>query len=285
MAVKKSALGKGLGALIPEMGSSIEIDDKSNLNEVDINRVSPDKNQARKNFDEEKLEQLAASIKEHGIIQPILVRKDGDYYTIIAGERRWRAARLAGIKKIPVLEKQLEKQQIMEISLIENLQREDLNPVEEARAFKRLMEEFKITQEEISNRIGKSRSAVANSLRILSLDERVLNYLIDGTLSEGHGKSLASIENKDIQYDLAKKIIDEGLNVRQTEALIKSSNNPKQKSVEKPTKDIYLKDLENRLKGALGTKVSINKGRKKGKIEIEYYGKEDLERIMELFKV
>lgn len=281
---KKSALGKGLGALIPEMGDiNIEHEETNSVLEVDINQVSPDKEQARKTFDEEKLEQLAISIKEHGIIQPILVRKEKDYYKIIAGERRWRAARLAGIKKIPILEKNLDKQKTMEISLIENLQREDLNPVEEARAYKRLMEEFKVTQEDISNRIGKSRSSIANTLRLLALDDRVLNYLVDGTLSEGHGKTIASIEKKELQYETAKKIIDEGLNVRQTEAFIKSLNNPKEKSKERITKDIYLKDLENRLKTILGTKVSINKGRKKGKIEIEYYSKDDLERIIDMF--
>jgi ParB family transcriptional regulator, chromosome partitioning protein len=176
MAVKKSALGKGLGALIPEVGDKIINEGELNkVVNVDINQVSPDKDQPRKSFDEEKLEQLATSIREHGIIQPILVRKENNYYKIIAGERRWRAARLAGLKKIPILEKILDKKQTMEISLIENLQREDLNPIEEARAYKRLMDEFNITQEDIANRIGKSRPTISNTMRLLALDSRVLN--------------------------------------------------------------------------------------------------------------
>lgn len=284
MMMKKSALGKGLGALIPEVGDKIvNEDEKSSVFEVDINQVSPDKDQPRKNFDEEKLEQLANSIKEHGVIQPILVRKEENYYKIIAGERRWRAARIAGLKKIPILEKVLDKKQTMEISLIENLQREDLNPVEEAKAYKRLIEEFNVTQEDIAKRIGKSRPAISNTMRLLSLDDRVLNYLIDGTLTEGHGKTIASIENKDVQFEIAKRVIDEGLNVRQTEALIKNINNGKNKTRDKQVKDVYIKDLENKLKNALGTKVTINKGRKKGKIEIEYYSMDDLERIIDIF--
>lgn len=286
MANKKSALGKGLGALIPEAGDKIiNENEMGSVYDVDINMISPDKDQPRKNFDEEKLEQLANSIKEHGIIQPILVRKEDNYFKIIAGERRWRAARLAGLKKIPVLEKVLDKKQTMEISLIENLQREDLNPVEEARAYKKLMEEFHITQEEIANRIGKSRPAIANTMRLLALDDRVLNYIIDCTLSEGHGKTIVSIENNDLQYEIAKKIIDEGLNVRQTESLIKNIHNIKNKPKDKPAKDVYLKDIENKLKNVLGTKVSINKGRKKGTIEIEYYNNEDLDRIIEMFNI
>jgi ParB family transcriptional regulator, chromosome partitioning protein len=286
MTVKKSALGKGLGALIPEVGEKIVDDkEKSRVYEIDINQISPDKDQPRKSFDEEKLEQLAASITEHGIIQPILVRREADYYKIIAGERRWRAARLAGLKKIPILEKNLDKKQTMEVSLIENLQREDLNPIEEARAYKRLMDEFSITQEDIATRIGKSRPSISNTIRLLTLDKRVLNYLIDGTITEGHGKTLVAIENNEVQYDIAKKIIDEGLNVRQTEVLIKSINNVKNKSKEKQKKDVYIRDIENKLKSILGTKVSINKGRKKGKIEIEYYNNEDLERIIEIFSI
>lgn len=286
MTIKKSALGKGLGALIPEVGDKIiNEDEKNKVINVDINQVSPDKDQPRKSFDEEKLEQLACSIREHGIIQPILVRKENNYYKIIAGERRWRAARLAGLKKIPILEKVLDKKQTMEISLIENLQREDLNPVEEARAYKRLMDEFNITQEEIASRIGKSRPTISNTMRLLSLDSRVLNYLVDGTLSEGHGKTIVSIESNDMQYEISKKIIDEGLNVRQTEALIKNIHNLKTKVKDKIAKDIYIKDIEDKLKTLLGTKVSINKGRKKGKIEIEYYNNDDLERIIEMFNI
>lgn len=283
---KKSALGKGLGALIPEVGEKIVNEaEKNKVFEVDINEISPDKEQPRKNFDEEKLEQLAASIKEHGIIQPILVRKEDNYYKIIAGERRWRAARIAGLKKIPILEKVLDRKQTMEISLIENLQREDLNPIEEAKAYKKLIDEFSITQEEIANRIGKSRPAIANTLRLLSLDERILNYLAEGIITEGHGKAIVSVEDKNVQYEIAKKIIDEGLNVRQTEKLIKNFNSVKVNTKEKSVKDVYIKDVENRLKSVLGTKVTINKGRKKGKIEIEYYNNEDLERIIDMFNM
>ena len=285
MVNKKSALGKGLGALIPEVGRKIITEQEmSRVIEVEINQISPDKDQPRKSFDEEKLEQLANSIKAHGIIQPILVRKEDNYYKIIAGERRWRAARLAGLKKIPILEKDLDKRQTMEISLIENLQREDLNPVEEARAYKKLMDEFNITQEEIGIRIGKSRPAISNTMRLLSLDPRVLNYLIDGTITQGHGKTIVALDNIELQYEIAKKIIDEGLNVRQTEVLIKNISNVKNKQKNIQSKDVYIKDIENTLKIIFGTKVSINKGRKKGKIEIEYYNSEDLERIIDMLK-
>jgi ParB family chromosome partitioning protein len=285
MATKKSALGKGLGALIPEMSNNKEEGLKNGIIEVDINEIAPNEEQPRKNFDEEKLNSLADSIREHGIIQPIIVKKEGEYYKIIAGERRWRAARLAGLKKIPVIEKEMTEKDVMEVSLIENLQREDLNPIEEALAYKKLLDEFKLTQEDIAVRIGKSRSAIANSLRLLNLDKRIINYIIDGTLSEGHGKILAGIEDLELQYDIAKKIIDEGLNVRQTESLIKNLNSRKEKTKQKPKKELYIKDLESRLKAVLGTKVTINKGRKKGKIEIEYYSEEDLQRIINMLNV
>jgi ParB family transcriptional regulator, chromosome partitioning protein len=280
MANKKSALGKGLGALIPEMRDRQDEEINKGIIEIDINEISPNEEQPRKNFDEEKIVKLSESIKEHGIIQPILVIKDGSYYKIIAGERRWRAARLAGLKKVPIIEKELSDREVMEVSLIENLQREDLNPVEEAIAYKKLIDEFKMTQEEIANRIGKSRPAIANSLRLLNLDERLINYLMDGTISEGHGKIIAGVEDKQIQYEIAKKIIDEGLNVRQTEKIIKSFLDNKVSKKAKTKKDIYIKDIEDRLKSILGTKVTINKGRKKGKIEIEYYSEDDLQRII-----
>jgi ParB family transcriptional regulator, chromosome partitioning protein len=280
MANKKSALGKGLGALIPEMRDRQDGEINKGIIEIDINEISPNEEQPRKNFDEEKIVKLSESIKEHGIIQPILVIKDGNYYKIIAGERRWRAARLAGLKKVPIIEKELSDREVMEVSLIENLQREDLNPVEEAVAYKKLIDEFKMTQEEIANRIGKSRPAIANSLRLLNLDERIINYLMDGTISEGHGKIIAGVEDKQIQYEIAKKIIDEGLNVRQTEKIIKSLLDNKVSKKAKTKKDIYIKDIEDRLKSILGTKVTINKGRKKGKIEIEYYSEDDLQRII-----
>ncbi|EYE88650.1 plasmid partitioning protein ParB [Fervidicella metallireducens AeB] len=285
MTAKKSALGKGLGALIPEIENTVQEENINSVKEIDINHICPNEEQPRKNFDDEKLNLLAQSIKDHGIIQPVLVKKEGEYYKIIAGERRWRAARIAGLKKIPVIEKELSETETMEISLIENLQREDLNPIEEAIAYKKLIDDFGFTQEKIANRIGKSRPAIANSLRLLNLDGKVMEYLIDGTLSEGHGRVLVSIEDKKLQYELAKKIIDENLNVRQTEKLISSLHNKNKKSTTKPKKEIFIKDIEDRLKHILGTKVTINKGRKKGKIEIEYYSDEDLERIIDMFNV
>jgi ParB family transcriptional regulator, chromosome partitioning protein len=285
MTSKKSALGKGLGALIPEVKEAPKDNIKTGVLEVDINEIAPNEEQPRKNFDEEKLLSLSDSIKEHGIIQPIIVKKEGQYYKIIAGERRWRAARIAGLKKVPIVEKELTEKEVMEISLIENLQREDLNPVEESLAYKRLLEEFNLTQEEISKRIGKSRSAIANSLRLLNLDERVIDYLIDETISEGHGKIIAGIDDKNLQYEVAKKIIDDGLNVRQSEKLIRMLSEVKDKKKIKIKKDVYIKDIEEKFKSVLGTKVTINKGRKKGKIEIEYYSEEDLQRIMNMFNL
>ena len=285
MAVKKSALGRGLGALIPEVDEKKLDIDKNGILEVDINYIAPNENQPRKNFDEDKLKTLSQSIKEKGVIQPILVTKDGEYYTIIAGERRWRAAKIAGLKKIPVIEKELSDIEVMEISLIENLQREDLNPMEEAMAYRRLVDEFSLTQEVIAGRVGKSRPSIANSLRLLNLDSRVANYVTDGTLSEGHGRMLVSIDNADLQYEVAKKIIDESLNVRQTEKLIKKINEKRPVSEKRDKKDIYIKEIEDKLKNILSTKVSINKTRKKGKIEIEYYSEDDLQRILDIFNI
>jgi ParB family chromosome partitioning protein len=285
MALKKSALGKGLGALIPEVDEKKLDIDNSGIIEIDINYIAPNENQPRKNFDEDKLNNLSQSIKDKGIIQPILVTKDGEYFTIIAGERRWRAAKLAGLKKVPVIEKKLSDIEIMEISLIENLQREDLNPMEEAMAYKKLVDEFSFTQEEIARRVGKSRPSIANSLRLLNLDSRVANYVTEGTLSEGHGRMLVSIDNADMQYEIAKKIIDESLNVRQTEKLIKKFNEKKPITERKEKKEIYIKEIEEKLKNILSTKVSINKTRKKGKIEIEYYSEDDLQRILDIFNL
>ncbi|KRQ85954.1 Chromosome-partitioning protein Spo0J [Caloramator mitchellensis] len=275
---KKSALGKGLGALIPET------EEKGNVQEVEINKLFRNDEQPRRNFDEEKINALAESIKSHGIIQPIVVKREGEFYKIIAGERRWRAAKIAGLKKVPIVEKELSQREIMEISLIENIQREDLNPVEEALAYKRLMEEFELTQEEIAARVGKSRSAIANSLRILNLDERVLNYIINGELSEGHGKVIVSIEDNELQFNIAKKVVDEGLNVRQTEKLVKEILEEK-KEKKKKNKEVHFRDVEEKLQMFFGTKVKINNGKNKGKIEIEYYSDSDLQRILELLNI
>ncbi|MCX7885122.1 MAG: ParB/RepB/Spo0J family partition protein [Caloramator sp.] len=283
VSTKKSALGRGLGALIPEINDSKGIE--NNITEIDINEIMPNEEQPRKKFDEENIKSLAESIKEHGIIQPILVRKEGEFYQIVAGERRWRAARLAGLKKVPVIQKQMNDREMMEISLIENLQREDLNPIEEALAYKKLIEDFNLTQEQIAERVGKSRPVIANSIRLLNLDRRVIDFIIQKKLSEGHGRILASIENKDIQFEIAKKIIKDELNVRQTEKIIKNINEKGKKKLEKPKKDTYIKEIEEKLMYYLGTKVNINYKKKKGTIEIEYYSKEDLERILDLFNM
>lgn len=284
MSAKKSALGKGLGALIPEAieQEDKQIDNKNMILEIDINKVIPNEDQPRKNFDEEKLASLAESIKENGIIQPIVVIKENEFYKIVAGERRWRAAKLADIKRVPIIEKNLNDKEVMELSLIENLQREDLNSIEEAEAYKKLMEEFNLTQEAISVKVGKSRPAITNSLRLLNLEDKVKQYLIEGIITEGHGRALLAISKKEMQYKVAQKIIDEGLNVRQTEKLIKEIENKKSSKSKPVKKDIYIKEMEERLKTALGTKVYISKGKKKGKIEIEYYSQEDLERLIEM---
>jgi ParB family chromosome partitioning protein len=281
MTGKRSALGKGLGALIPDIDVTPL---KDSIMEIDINEIEQNLVQPRKKFDEEKLQQLADSIKEHGIVQPVIVRKEGDYYKLIAGERRWRAARMAGLKTIPAITREFTEREMMEISLIENIQREDLNPIEEAEAYSLLMTEFNLTQEEISKRVGKSRSAVANILRLLNLDGRVRGYVTDGLLSEGHARAIISVTNMDLQYEAAKKIIDDGLNVRQTEKLVKSMLNGR---VKKPVKraEPFIIDIQERLTNHLGTKVNINHGRKRGKIEIEYYSPEDLERILDILKV
>lgn len=284
MPVKKPALGKGLEALIPDISIGEQGDNPKDIN---INEIEPNSQQPRKKFDDEKMQQLADSIKEHGIVQPILVRREGDFYKIIAGERRWRAARMAGLKTVPVIIRDLSDSELMEISLIENIQREDLNAIEEADAYKRLIEEFGMTQEQISEKIGKSRSAIANILRLLNLDERVKTYIMDGILFEGHARALVMLENADVQFETAKKIIDGTLNVRQTEKLVKSIVlskiiDKKKKTAKKP--EPYVLEVQEKLKNALGTKVSINHGRNKGKIEIEYYSYDDLERILDVLK-
>lgn len=283
---KTSVLGKGLASLIPE--SDLQNDLEQVLT-VDINLIKPNKNQPRKTFDEERLMELANSIKEHGIIQPIIVKKEDEIYTIIAGERRWRAARQLSLKEVPVIVKDLTEREIVEISLIENIIRENLNPIEEAMAYKRLLKEFNLTQEEISKQVSKSRSAIANAMRLLNLDERIQGYLIEGVISEGHGRAILGLENKEDQYIVAQKVIDESLNVRQTESLVK--NYLKIKDVEtkdntkKDVDDIYYKDIKLRLENHFNTKVNINNNSKnKGKIEIEYYSPEDLQRIIEILQ-
>lgn len=285
---KSGVLGKGLSALIPENDFQVDTDSEIILN-LDINLIRANVNQPRKHFDDEKLVELANSIKEHGIIQPLVVKKHNNIYTIIAGERRWRAAKLLNLKEVPVIVKDMTDVQVMEVSLIENIIREDLNPIEEAMAYKKLIDEFNLTQENISKQVSKSRSAIANSLRLLNLDERIQSYLIDGVISEGHGRCILAINDKDKQFELVQKVIDENLNVRQTESLVKSfdKNKTNENTNEKcKQEDVFLKDLTSKLQNHFDTKVNINnKSKNKGKIEIEYYSVEDLQRIIELLNI
>ena len=249
-----------------------------------INQVEPNREQPRKNFDEEALQELAESIKQFGILQPLIVQKRDDYYEIIAGERRWRAAKLAGLKEVPVVIREMSDQEIVEISLIENIQRENLNPIEEAAAYKRLLTEFNLKQEEVAERVSKSRTAVTNSMRLLKLDERVQQMVIEGMLSTGHARALLAIEDGELQFQTATKIYNEKLSVRDVEKLVKNLGKEKTAKKEENTQQAAVfQDLEEKMKAALGTKVSINrKNDQKGKIEIEYYSMDELERLMEI---
>ena len=282
MAVKKKGLGKGLDSLIPEKSNKPlakepaeekrESESGSGIQMMKINMVEPNRDQPRKKFDEDAILELADSIKQFGVLQPLLVRKNKDYYEIIAGERRWRAAKQAGVKEVPVIVKEYTEQEIVEIGLIENIQRENLNPIEEAMAFKRLLEEFNLKQDEVAERVSKSRTAVTNSMRLLKLDERVQQMIIDDMISTGHARALLAIDDKDEQYNLANRIFDEKLSVRDTEKLVKEIKNPKKtKEKVKTVNDFIYKDLANKMKEVMGTKVSIaSKGNGKGKTEIEY---------------
>ena len=294
--MSKMSLGKGLDALFPPnvnvntLGDKNEINDASeNVIEMKINSVEPNINQPRKSFDDDKIDDLAESIKVHGVLQPIIVTKKGDYYQIIAGERRWRASKKAGLKTIPAIVRDYDERKIREVALIENLQRQDLNALETAKAIKELMEEHSLTQEEIAKTLGKSRSAIANTLRILNLDERVQELVADGKISEGHARTLASIESPQKQYKLAMDIINLDLNVREAEerTRIEKAETAKKsgKKQEVSKLEIIYKDIENRLKRALGTKVSFKPLTKsKGKIIIEYFSSEELERILEILE-
>ena len=273
----KRGLGKGLEALI-SAGESHEETTK----EVGLNDIEPNLNQPRKEFDQEKLIKMAGSIKEHGIIQPIVVRKRDEKYEIVAGERRWRAARIAGLSKVPIVVRELSDQQIMEAALIENLQREDLNPIEEANGYDVLMKKYKLTQEEIARFVGKSRPAIANIIRLLGLDERVRKMISESKLSAGHARALVVIQDKDLKYEIAKKIILNDLSVRETEKLLITIEN-KKKIIKKAVNPIY-SEIENNLTSIFGTKVKICKNKSKGKIEIEYYSNDDLDRIINIMK-
>ena len=292
MAVRKSGLGKGLDSLIPDHQSektglhteSEESGSNDGVVMVKISKVEPNKNQPRKQFDEDSLLELADSIKLYGVLQPLLVLDKGNYYEIIAGERRWRAAKLAGIKEIPVLIKEYTEREIVEISLIENIQRENLNPIEEAIAYKRLLEDFNLKQDEIAERVAKSRTAVTNSIRLLKLDEKVQKMLIDEMISTGHARALLAISDSQEQVNLANQVFDEKLSVREVEKIVKDLHKEKkEKKTESVVEDFIYTDLEEKMKIAVGSKVSIHqKAKGKGKIEIEYYSRDDLERIIDL---
>ncbi len=291
MAIKRG-LGKGLDSLIP---NSVDTKEPSqDVNKavspdtiVDINKLEPNRKQPRKNFDQESLLELSESIKQHGLIQPILVQDRGTFYEIVAGERRWRASKLAGLKEVPVIIRNFTEQEIVEIALIENLQRQDLNPIEEAMAYKRLMTEFNLKQDEVAERVSKNRATIANSIRLLKLSENVQQMVIDRDISESHARAILSVENPDEQYKIALKIFNDKMSVRDVEKYIKNLNKPPKeiKAVNETLIAIYNK-LEEELKEKLGTKVSItSKGDDgSGKLEIEFYNHDDLERITDLLK-
>ena len=310
MPIKRNGLGKGLDSLIPDKNVKPEAEakvsvekslknknpktektDSENTHEnptgelmLNINEVEPNRGQPRKEFDEDALLELADSVRQYGILQPLIVQKNKGYYEIIAGERRWRAAKLAGLKEVPVIIKEYASQQVVEISLIENIQRENLNPIEEAMAFKRLLDEFNLKQDEVAERVSKSRTAVTNSMRLLKLDDKVQQMIIDDMISTGHARALLAIDNKEQQYSIATKIFDEKLSVRETEKLVKSLKNPKKKVEKEKIEHVFVyNDLIDKMKNVMGTKVNINaKANGKGKIEIEYYSEEELERIYDL---
>ena len=296
MPIKKKGLGKGLDSLIPDNKSMKSVTSektveskedaaaKSGVQVMKIKEVEPNRDQPRKNFDEDALLELSDSIKQFGVLQPLLVRKRKDYYEIIAGERRWRAAKLAGVKEVPVIEKEYTDQEILEIGLIENIQRENLNPIEEAIAYKRLLEEFNLKQDEVAERVSKSRTAVTNSMRLLKLSDKVQQMIIDDMISTGHARALLAIDDPELQYTLANKIFDEKLSVRETEKLVKEIKNPKKPKEKKPVANSFIyQDLEEKMKSVFGTKVSIaSKGKGKGKIEIEYYSDDELEHLFDM---
>lgn len=289
MAVKKG-LGKGLDIMIPEQIIDNKVSEKENVSRetlIKINEIEPNRNQPRKKFDEDSLQELADSIKQYGVIQPLILQKKDKFYEIIAGERRWRAARLAGLKEVPAIVKDYNPQEVVEIALIENIQREDLNPIEEAQTYQRLIQEFNLKQDEVAERVSKSRVAITNSMRLLKLDERVQQMLIDGMLSSGHARALLAVEDKEKQYYIACKIFDEKLSVRETEKLVKQilTEKPAKKTAIASDDELIYREIEERIRNIVGTKVSIHKrNNNKGTIEIEYYSNEELERLIEIFE-
>ena len=305
----KKGLGKGLGAIFgedvvkenkeetekkakakAEAKAAEEIDEKGRILMLKLDLVQPNKEQPRKTFDEEKISELAESIKQYGVLQPLLVQKNGSFYEIIAGERRWRAAKEAGLKEVPAVLKEYSKQEAMEISLIENVQRADLNPIEEALGYRQLIDEFGLTQEEIAVRVAKSRVAITNTMRLLKLDEQIQNMLIQGVITSGHARALLSLEDTMMQLKAAKEILDKKLSVRETERLVKrmqkeASGEKKEEKKPDETLALIYQNLEDRMKSVMGTKVSIhNKDKNKGRIEIEYYSEAELERIVEMIE-
>ncbi len=299
MATAKKGLGKGLDSLIADKGAGKvapakpAVEKKPVEGEVlmmDINKVEPNRNQPRTHFDEDKLQEIADSIKLYGILEPLLVVKRDDYYMIVAGERRWRGAKIAGKKEVPVIIKELTDREIVEISIIENVQRDDLNPIEEALGYKRLLDEFDMKQDDVAERVSKSRTAVTNALRLLKLDARVQQMVIEEMLSSGHARTLIPIEDSEVQYATAQKIFDEKLSVRDTEKLVKTLLSdkkpaaPEKRKLDPQTEAIY-RDLEEQLKRVIGTKVTINaKDEKSGKIEIEYYSADNLDHLIDMLR-
>ena len=303
----KKGLGKGLGAIFgedvvkenkeetekkakAEAKAAEEMDEKGRILMLKLDLVQPNKEQPRKTFDEEKINELAESIKNYGVLQPLLVQKNDSFYEIIAGERRWRAAKAAGLKEVPAVLKEYSKQEAMEISLIENVQRADLNPIEEALGYRQLIDEFGLTQEEIAVRVAKSRTAITNTMRLLKLDEQIQNMLVQGVITSGHARALLSLEDTQMQLKAAKEILDKKLSVRETERLVKrlqkeTSGEKKEEKKKDETLALIYQDLEDRMKSVMGTKVSIhNKDKNKGRIEIEYYSEAELERIVEMIE-
>ena len=305
----KKGLGKGLGAIFgedvvkenkeetekkakakAEAKAAEEMDEQGRILMLKLDLVQPNKEQPRKTFDEEKINELAESIKNYGVLQPLLVQKNDSFYEIIAGERRWRAAKAAGLKEVPAVLKEYSKQEAMEISLIENVQRADLNPIEEALGYRQLIDEFGLTQEEIAVRVAKSRTAITNTMRLLKLDEQIQNMLVQGVITSGHARALLSLEDTQMQLKAAKEILDKKLSVRETERLVKrlqkeASGEKKEEKKKDETLALIYQDLEDRMKSVMGTKVSIhNKDKNKGRIEIEYYSEAELERIVEMIE-
>ena len=301
---KSRGLGKGLKVYFPDDTDAVKKENKPETvavekivekivekpveQKIKLSLIEPNNEQPRKNFDEEALTELAESVRQYGVLQPLLVQKKGAHYEIIAGERRWRAAKLAGLTEVPVLVREYDRQQSMEVALIENVQRADLNPIEEAQAYQKLIEAFGLTQEEIAARVSRNRTTITNTMRLLKLDDRVQKMLTDGQLTNGHARALLGLEEKERQYQAALKTVREGLNVRDVEKLVRKMNKPeqkKQKPESGPDVELLYHQIEEKLKSIMGTKVVINrKDKNKGRIEIEYYSQEELERLVDLIQ-